>query len=116
MKEGYDLVYERPHTLLTTRMHYCPGCFHSTMHKLLMEVVQEMDIQDKTIGVCPVGCSVFAYDYLDIDMQEAAHGRAAAVGGRLGRRGTGGAAPATAAGGQRAAPELHRPALFRRAK
>jgi len=79
MKEGYDLVYERPHTLLTTRMHYCPGCFHSTMHKLLMEVVQEMDIQDKTIGVCPVGCSVFAYDYLDIDMQEAAHGRAAAV-------------------------------------
>jgi 2-oxoglutarate ferredoxin oxidoreductase subunit beta len=60
-------------------MHYCPGCFHSTIHKLLMEVVEEMDIQDKTIGVCPVGCSVFAYDYLDVDMQQAAHGRAAAV-------------------------------------
>ena len=79
MKEGYELIYKRPKTLVDVRMHYCPGCFHSTIHKLLMEVVEELDIQDKTIGVCPVGCSVFAYDYLDIDMQEAAHGRAAAV-------------------------------------
>ncbi len=79
MKDGYKLVYERPKALVETRMHYCPGCFHMTIHKLLMEVVEEMDIQDKTIGVCPVGCSVFAYDYLDVDMQEAAHGRAAAV-------------------------------------
>lgn len=79
MKEGYELIYQRPKTLLTTRMHYCPGCFHSTIHKMLMEVVEEMDIQDKTVGICPVGCSVFAYDYLDVDMQEAAHGRAAAV-------------------------------------
>lgn len=79
MKEGYELIYKRPKALTTKRMHYCPGCFHSTIHKLMMEVVDEMDIQDKTIGVCPVGCSVFAYDYLDIDMQEAAHGRAAAV-------------------------------------
>ncbi len=79
MKEGYKLVYERPKTLLSRRMHYCPGCFHSTMHKLIMEVVEEMGIQEKTVGVCPVGCSVFAYDYMDIDMQEAAHGRAAAV-------------------------------------
>jgi len=79
MKEGYEVIYKRPKTLLNTRMHYCPGCFHATVHKLLMEVVEEMGIQDKTVGVCPVGCSVFAYDYMDIDMQEAAHGRAAAV-------------------------------------
>ncbi len=79
MREGYEVVYERPKTLINTRMHYCPGCFHGTVHKLLMEVIEEMDIQDKTIGVCPVGCSVFAYDYMDVDMQEAAHGRAAAV-------------------------------------
>lgn len=79
MKEGYELIYKRPKTLTSKRMHYCPGCFHSTIHKLLMEIVEEMDIQDRTVGICPVGCSVFAYDYLDVDMQEAAHGRAAAV-------------------------------------
>lgn len=79
MKEGYEIVYQRPKTLLNTRMHYCPGCSHATLHKLLMEIVQEMDIQDKIIGVSPVGCAVFAYDYMDIDMQEAAHGRATAV-------------------------------------
>ena len=79
MKEGYELIYERPGALTDTRMHYCPGCFHSTIHKLMMELIEELDIQDKTVGVCPVGCSVFAYNYMDIDMQEAAHGRAAAV-------------------------------------
>ena len=79
MKEGYELIYKRPKALVNTRMHYCPGCIHSTVHKLLMEVVVEMDIQEKTVGVCPVGCSVFAYDYMDVDMQEAAHGRAAAL-------------------------------------
>ena len=79
MKEGYEKIYERPKALVKKRMHYCPGCFHSTVHKLLMELVEEMDIQHKTVGVCPVGCSVFAYDYLDVDIQEAAHGRAAAV-------------------------------------
>lgn len=79
MKEGYELTYKRPKALLDRRMHYCPGCFHSTVHKLMMEIVEEMDIQDKTVGICPVGCSVFAYDYMDIDMQEAAHGRAAAL-------------------------------------
>jgi len=79
MKEGFELIYERPSALTDTRMHYCPGCFHSTIHKLMMELVVEMDLQDKIIGVCPVGCSVFAYHYMDIDMQEAAHGRAAAV-------------------------------------
>lgn len=79
MKEGYKVVYERPKALLDKRMHYCPGCFHSTVHKLMMEVVEELDVQEKTVGVCPVGCSVFAYDYMNVDMQEAAHGRAGAV-------------------------------------
>lgn len=77
--EEWEVVYERPFTLLETPMHYCPGCAHSLVHKLIMEVVQELDIQEKTVGVAPVGCSVFAYDYMDIDMQEAAHGRATAV-------------------------------------
>lgn len=77
--ETYDMVYQKPSTMVDVPMHYCPGCYHSLVHKLIMEVVEEMDIQDKTIGIAPVGCSVFAYDYMDIDMQEAAHGRAAAV-------------------------------------
>jgi 2-oxoglutarate ferredoxin oxidoreductase subunit beta len=71
MKEGFELIYKRPKTLTDRRLSYCPGCFHSTIHKFMME--------EKTVGVCPVGCSVFAYHYLDVDMQEAAHGRAAAV-------------------------------------
>jgi 2-oxoglutarate ferredoxin oxidoreductase subunit beta len=74
-----DLVYERPHTMTDTRLHFCPGCGHSTAHKLIAEVIQEMNIQSEVIGVAPVGCAVFAYDYLNIDWQEAAHGRATAV-------------------------------------
>ncbi len=77
--EEYELVYDRPYTLVDRHMHYCPGCAHSLIHKLIMEVIQELGIQEKTVGVAPVGCSVFAYDYMDIDMQEAAHGRATAV-------------------------------------
>ena len=79
IEDEWEVVYERPYTLIDTHMHYCPGCAHSVIHKLISEVVQEMDIQDKIIGVAPVGCAVFAYDYLDFDMQEAAHGRATAV-------------------------------------
>lgn len=79
LDDDYELVYKKPGPLLDVSMHYCPGCAHSTVHKLLMEVIEELDIQDKTIGIAPVGCAVFAYDYLDIDMQEAAHGRATAV-------------------------------------
>lgn len=78
-EEQFEIVYHKPHTLFDKSMHYCPGCAHSLVHKLIMEVVEEMDIQEKTIGVAPVGCSVFAYEYMDIDMQEAAHGRACAV-------------------------------------
>ncbi|MCX7983685.1 MAG: thiamine pyrophosphate-dependent enzyme [Bacteroidetes bacterium] len=74
-----EVVYQRPTTLTETPMHYCPGCGHGVVHKILMEVVEELGIQSETIGVAPVGCSVFAYDYMNIDMQEAAHGRASAV-------------------------------------
>lgn len=74
-----NLVYKRPKTLLDVDLHYCPGCGHGVVHRLLMEVIEEMNIQDQVIGVAPVGCAVFAYNYMDIDMQEAAHGRATAV-------------------------------------
>ncbi len=77
--EEYEIVYQRPHSLLDVNMHYCPGCAHSLVHKLIMEAIDELGIQEDTIGVAPVGCAVFAYDYMDIDMQEAAHGRATAV-------------------------------------
>ena len=77
--EGYEIVFKKPETLTDKPFHYCPGCGHSVVHRLLMEVVAEKGLADKTIGVAPVGCSVFAYDYMDIDMQEAAHGRASAV-------------------------------------
>ncbi|MBR9977476.1 MAG: 2-oxoglutarate oxidoreductase [Bacteroidetes bacterium] len=74
-----DIVCERPATLVDKRMHYCPGCGHGVAHRILMEAVGELGIQEQTIGVAPVGCSVFAYHYMDVDMQEAAHGRATAV-------------------------------------
>ena len=61
------------------RMHYCPGCTHGIVHRLIGEVLVEMDILDNTIGVCPVGCAVFAYDYFNCDMLQASHGRAPAV-------------------------------------
>ena len=77
--EGMDQVYCKPETLTDVPFHYCPGCGHSVVHRVLMEVIQELDIQDKTVGVAPVGCSVFAYHYMNVDMQEAAHGRASAV-------------------------------------
>lgn len=77
--DGLERVWTRPDTLTESRTHYCPGCGHGVVHKLLMEVIQDLAIQSETIGVAPVGCSVFAYHYMNIDMQEAAHGRAAAV-------------------------------------
>jgi len=77
--ENLDCVYIKPRTLVNTQTRYCPGCGHGVAHKVLMEVIEELDIQENVIGIAPVGCSVFAYNYLDIDMQEAAHGRACAV-------------------------------------
>ena len=60
-------VYARPDLLNDTPMHYCPGCSHSMVHKLVAEVLTEMGITENTIGICPVGCAVFAYRYIDID-------------------------------------------------
>lgn len=77
--ENMEIVYQRPDTCTDTPIHYCPGCSHGVIHRVLMEVIDEMGIQDQTIGVAPVGCSVFAYHYMNIDMQEAAHGRASAA-------------------------------------
>jgi 2-oxoglutarate/2-oxoacid ferredoxin oxidoreductase subunit beta len=74
-----NIVYKKSSILLDKVMHYCPGCSHGVTHKLIAEVIEEMGIQDQTIGVSPVGCSVFAYNYLNVDFQEAAHGRAPAV-------------------------------------
>lgn len=72
-------VYKIPKSLSGKVFSYCPGCGHSTVHKLIAEVVDELDIREKTIGVAPVGCAVFAYDFFDFDVSEAAHGRAAVV-------------------------------------
>jgi 2-oxoglutarate ferredoxin oxidoreductase subunit beta len=74
-----NFVYGKSKVLTDTVMHYCPGCSHGVVHKLLAEVIEEMDIQDKTIGISPVGCAVFAYKYINIDWQQAAHGRAPAL-------------------------------------
>ena len=72
-------VFEKPHALSDVSMHYCPGCSHGIIHRLVAEVIDELGIEGRTIGVAPVGCSVFAYNYFECDMQEAAHGRAPAV-------------------------------------
>jgi len=72
-------VFARPETLTTAKTHYCPGCTHGIIHRLVAEVIDELGIREETIGVCPVGCSVLAYHYFNLDMQEAAHGRAPAV-------------------------------------
>ena len=74
-----NLVYNKPRLMNDRPMHYCPGCSHGVVHKLIAEVIEEMGMEEKTIGIAPVGCAVFAYNYLDIDWQEAAHGRAPAV-------------------------------------
>lgn len=72
-------VFARPRSLKKAVFHYCPGCGHSIVHRLTCEVIDEMGLQDKAIGIPPPGCSVFAYYYFDVDMVESAHGRGAAV-------------------------------------
>lgn len=74
-----NLVYKRTELLTDKALSYCPGCGHGTAHRVIMEVLEEMGIQSETIGVAPVGCSVLAYEFMNIDMQQAAHGRAPAV-------------------------------------
>ena len=72
-------VFDRPHALCDVPLHYCPGCTHGIVHRLVAEVIDELGIEGNTVGVAPVGCSVFAYNYFNCDMIEAAHGRAPAV-------------------------------------
>lgn len=85
-----SVVFERPNALCDTPTHYCPGCTHGIIHRLVAEVIDEMGIEGEAVGVCPVGCAVMAYDYFNCDMIEAPHGRA----------------PAVATGVKRANPEL----------
>lgn len=74
-----SVVFEKTKLLTDKQFHYCPGCNHGIIHRLVAEVIDEMNLDGKVIGVAPVGCSVFAYDYFNCDMYEAAHGRAPAV-------------------------------------
>lgn len=73
------IVYQKSAGLTDSELHYCPGCNHGIIHKLVAESLVELGLLDDAIGVCPVGCSVFAYNYIDIDWIEAAHGRALAI-------------------------------------
>ena len=74
-----QVVYQRPEALSDVNTHYCPGCTHGVAHRLVAEVIDEMNLRDKAIGVAPVGCSVFMYNYMDFDFVVAAHGRAPAM-------------------------------------
>ncbi|MEJ5311393.1 MAG: thiamine pyrophosphate-dependent enzyme [Anaerolineae bacterium] len=74
-----EVVYSYPAALTERSTHYCPGCTHGIVHRLIAEVIDELGIQGQTIGVAPVGCAVLAYDYFDVDFVEAAHGRAPAM-------------------------------------
>jgi 2-oxoglutarate ferredoxin oxidoreductase subunit beta len=78
MPEG-KVVFARPEALEATSTHYCPGCTHGIIHRLIAEVIDELGIREKTVGIAPVGCAVLAYHYFNLDMAEAAHGRAPAV-------------------------------------
>ncbi len=73
-------VFKKTSMLTDKDFHYCPGCTHGIIHRLVAEAIEELGVQDKAIGIVPVGCAVFAYDYFNCDMHEAAHGRAPAVG------------------------------------
>ncbi|MGE5560089.1 MAG: thiamine pyrophosphate-dependent enzyme [Chloroflexota bacterium] len=74
-----QVVYEKPKSLTDVPTHYCPGCTHGIIHRLVAEVIDELGVQSKTVGVAPVGCAVLAYNYFNVDMHEASHGRAPAV-------------------------------------
>ena len=74
-----ETLYKRPSCMLEARTHYCAGCGHGVVHRLVAEIIDELDIREKAIGIAPVGCAVLAYDYINIDWSEAAHGRPPAV-------------------------------------
>jgi 2-oxoglutarate ferredoxin oxidoreductase subunit beta len=77
--DDMELVYDYPDSLTHADTHYCPGCTHGTIHRLVAEVLDELGVRTRTIGIAPVGCSVLAYNYFDVDFAEAAHGRAPAM-------------------------------------
>ena len=79
LKTAENLVYAKPRLIKDNVMHYCPGCSHGVVHKLVAEVIDEMGMEGRTLAVSPVGCSVLAYNYINVDWAEAAHGRACAV-------------------------------------
>ena len=79
IKKPENIVAAKPRLLNDNTMHYCPGCSHGVVHKIIAEVIDEMGVEDKTIGIAPVGCAVMAYNYIDVDWIEAAHGRAPAI-------------------------------------
>ncbi|MBN2290399.1 MAG: 2-oxoglutarate oxidoreductase [Candidatus Glassbacteria bacterium] len=83
-------TFRKPHAMLEVDTHYCAGCGHGVLHRILAELIDELDLRGRLVGIAPVGCAVLAYNYLDIDMSEAAHGRV----------------PAVATGIKRARPEL----------
>jgi len=72
-------VFKRPESLTTNITHYCPGCTHGVIHRLIGETLDELGVRERTVGIAPVGCAVLAYNYFNTDFQEAAHGRAPAM-------------------------------------
>jgi 2-oxoglutarate ferredoxin oxidoreductase subunit beta len=74
-----SLIYTKPESLTDVATHYCPGCTHGVAHRLIAEVIDELGLRERTLGIAPVGCSVFAYNYFNMDFAEAAHGRAPAM-------------------------------------
>jgi 2-oxoglutarate ferredoxin oxidoreductase subunit beta len=80
MTQEAELVFERPQSLSDVVTHYCPGCIHGIAHRLIAEVMDELGIRERTVGIAPVGCAVLAYNYFECDFAEAAHGRAPAMG------------------------------------
>lgn len=78
-RPGEKVVYERPQSWLDVHSHYCPGCTHGIIHRLFCEVIDELGIRERVVGVAPVGCAVLIYNYVDVDFVEAPHGRAPAV-------------------------------------
>jgi len=91
MSEDVKVLFDYPESLTRFPTHYCPGCLHGVAHRLVAEILDELKIREKTVGVCPVGCSVLAYKYFNTDMIQASHGRA----------------PAVATGLKRARPDLY---------
>jgi 2-oxoglutarate ferredoxin oxidoreductase subunit beta len=72
-------VFDKPRSLRDTRLHFCPGCHHGTIHRIVADCIDKLDLREKSVGVAPVGCAVLMYDYMDLDVVEAPHGRAPAL-------------------------------------